>query len=119
MSGRIVGINRSSLWRAWKEIRSELRNNFVRDVVDFLDFDIEPEVWIKRLLRHIAGGAYEPHAPIRFSLAKSSGFKRTLTFPAIPDLVLYRAIADYVHERAKRQQQPHVYYVAAPSKGRL
>src|SRR5712692_4822441 len=111
MSGRIVGINRSSLWRAWKEIRSELRNNFVRDVVDFLDFDIEPEVWIKRLLRHIAGGAYEPHAPIRFSLAKSSGFKRTLTFPAIPDLVLYRAIADYVHERAKRQQQPHVYYL--------
>ncbi len=110
MPGRIVGINRSSLWRAWKEIRIELRRASVRDVVDFLDYDIEPEVWITRLLRQIATGTYEPHFPTRFPVAKSSGFKRNLTFPAIPDLVLYRAIADHIHQRARKQQQPHVYY---------
>lgn len=33
-----------------------------------------------------------------------------LTFPEIPDLVLFRAIADFIHERARKHQQPHVYY---------
>lgn len=110
MTGRIIGVSKSSLWLAWKEVRAELRNATVRDVIDFLDYDIEPEIWITRLLRQISSGTYEPHAPLRFPLAKSGSFKRILTFPMIPDLVLYRAIADYVHKKAKRQQQPHVYY---------
>lgn len=110
MTGRIIGVTKTSLWLAWKEIRAELRNATVRDVIDFLDYDIEPDVWITRLLRHISSGAYEPSAPLRFPLAKSPSFKRILTFPAIPDLVLYRAIADYIHQRARKYQQPHVYY---------
>jgi hypothetical protein len=110
MTGRIIGVNRSSLWLAWKEIRRELRNATVRDVADFLDYDIEPDVWISRLLRQISLGTFEPSTPLRFPIAKSPGFKRTLTFPAIPDLVVYRAIADYIHRRANKYQQPHVYY---------
>src|SRR6266566_2658022 len=55
-------------------------------------------------------GGFEPNPPFRFPLAKSPSFKRILTFPAIPDLVLYRAIAGYIHRRAKKYQQPHVYY---------
>jgi hypothetical protein len=31
-----------------EEIRAELRNASVRDVIDFLDYDIEPNVWIER-----------------------------------------------------------------------
>ncbi len=93
-----------------EEIRGELRNATIRDVADHLDFDIEPDVWITRFLRQVSSGAYEPRAPRRFPLAKTQSFKRVLTFPEIPDLVLFRAIADYVHDRAKRQQQPHVYY---------
>jgi hypothetical protein len=110
MTGRITGINKSALWLAWKEVRAELRNATVRDVIDFLDYDIGPDIWITRLLRQISSGAFEPATPLRFPLAKSPSFKRVLTFPAIPDLVLYRAIADYIHRRAKRYQQPHVYY---------
>src|SRR5438445_8878036 len=110
MAGQIIGVNKSSLWLAWKEIRAQLRNASVRDVIDFLDYDIEPNVWIGRLLHHISSGAFEPSAPFRFALAKSPSFKRILTFPEIPDLVLYRAIADYIHRRAKGYQQPHVYY---------
>ena len=110
MAGQIIGVNKSSLWLAWKEIRAQLRNASVRDVIDFLDYDIEPNVWIGRLLRHISSGGFEPNPPFRFPLAKSPSFKRILTFPAIPDLVLYRAIADYIHRRAKKYQQPHVYY---------
>jgi hypothetical protein len=79
-------------------------------VLDFLDYDIDPETWMQRLLRQVNGGSYEPLAPIRFSLAKSGGFKRRLTLPSTPDLVLFRAIADFVHRKAQRYQQPHVYY---------
>ena len=91
-----------SSWRTKKCYRTRHRR--------FLDYDIEPDVWINRLLRQVSSRAYEPHAPLRFPLAKSRSFKRVMTFPEIPDLVLFRAIADYVHDRAKRQQQPHVYY---------
>jgi retron-type reverse transcriptase len=98
------------VWQAWKEIRSELRHATVRDVIDFLDYDIEPDIWIRRLLRQVKAGTYEPHPPLRFSLAKSGGFKRRLTVPAIPDLALFRAIANFVHRKAERHQQPHVYY---------
>ena len=108
--GSIAGISKSSVWQAWKEVRTELRHGTVRDVIDFLDYDIEPDTWMQRLLRHVKAGSYEPHTPIRFSLAKSGGFKRTLTVPAIPDVVLFRAIANFVHRKARRHQQPHVYY---------
>ncbi len=110
MTGPIVGVNKSSLWLAWKEIRAELRNASIRDVIDFLDYDIEPDVWMRRLLHQISSGTFAPSPPFRFPLAKSPSFKRILTFPVVQDLVLYRAIADYIHRRAKRYQQPHVYY---------
>lgn len=110
MPGPISGISKTSLWAAWKEVRAEVRNSTVRDIVDFLDYDIHPDVWIDRLLSQIAAGTYEPQTPFRFALAKSGGFKRRLTFPAIPDIVLYRAVANFVHGKAQRRQQPHVYY---------
>lgn len=110
MPGKIAGISKSSVWQSWKEVRTALRRATVRDVIDFLDFDIEPDVWMHRLLRYVEAGSYEPLTPIRFSLAKSGGFKRTLTIPAIPDIVSFRAIANFVHRKARRHQQPHVYY---------
>lgn len=110
MPGPISGISKTSLWAAWKEVRTEVKNSTVRDIVDFLDYDIEPDVWIARVLTQIKTGTYEPQPPLRFALAKSGGFKRRLTFPAIPDIVLFRSIANFVHKKAQKQQQPHVYY---------
>jgi hypothetical protein len=98
-SNRIVGINRTSLWKAWKQVRRELRSAAVRDVTDFLEYDIDPNVWIDRLLRQIAAGTYEPHTPSRYSLAKSNGFSRRMTMPAIPDVVLYRTIGAYLQHK--------------------
>ena len=75
MSGPINGISKTSLWAAWKEVRIEVKNSTVRDIVDFLDYDIQPDVWIDRLLGQIAAGSYEPQTPSRFALAKSGGLK--------------------------------------------
>lgn len=119
MSGRIPGISRSSLWASWKDVRSQLKHSRLRDVIDYLDYDIDPEVWFKRILRQVANGTYEPSVPRRFCLAKSSGFKRTLTLPHIPDLALFGAIASFVHRKAKRHQQPHVYYRRADLQGAM
>jgi hypothetical protein len=96
LPGVIRGITRTSLWRSWKTIRRELRNATIRDVVDFLDYDVNPDVWINRLLARVKSGTYETETPMRFTLGKSKGFSRTMTFPAIPNLVLYRTIVDYI-----------------------
>jgi hypothetical protein len=87
MSGRIVGITRSSVWSACKTIRKQLSKASIRDVVDFLEYDVDPEVWMNRLLRQITTGSYEPNTSRRFTIAK--GFSRSMTMPDIPDLVLY------------------------------
>lgn len=110
MSGRIRGISRTTLWGAWKAVRRQLRSSAIRDVVDFLDYDLEPDVWINDLLARIDQGTYEPRAPRRFMLAKSKGLSRRMTFPEIPDLVLYRAIVDFLYARSKRRECKHVYF---------
>ena len=108
--GAIPGVSRTSLWRAWKAIRAELRNCAVRDVADFIEYDIDPDVWINRLLERIRAGVYEPQQPRRYYIAKSNGFSRQMTLPHIPDLVLYRAIVDQVYARSRRQEHAHVYF---------
>ena len=71
MGDQITGISRTSLWKAWKEIRPQLKKSSVRDVVDFLEYDINPEVWIGRLLRHLEQGRYEPETPTRFCIGSA------------------------------------------------
>lgn len=110
MSYRVEKINKTSLWAAWKKIRKQLRGASVRDVVDFLEYDIDPDYWIGRLLRQIESGDYEPGTPLRFTLAKSKGFSRRMSFPAIPDLVLYRAIVDHLYASVKKGEYKHVYF---------
>lgn len=106
----IGGITKTALWSTWKIVRAEIRNGTVRDVIDFVDYDVDPDVWIKRLLLQIATGRYEPATPFRFTIGKSNGFSRTMTQPGIPDLVLYRTIVDALYRKALRREHKHVYF---------
>jgi hypothetical protein len=106
----IGGITKTALWSTWKVVRAEIRNGTVRDVIDFVDYDVDPDVWIKRLLIQIATGRYEPAPPFRFTIGKSNGFSRTMTQPGIPDLVLYRTIVDALYRKALRHEHKHVYF---------
>ena len=107
---KIQGINRNSLWRAWKDVRKQLSRISKRDITDYVEFDIEPDSWINQLLKEVNTGNYEPIAPYRFTLAKKMGFSRQMTFPHIPDLVLYRAVTGCLYRRAKRLEKGHVYF---------
>jgi hypothetical protein len=106
----IKGISKTSLWSTWKIIRAELRNASIRDVIDFVDYDVDPDKWIQRLLDQLSSGKYEPAMPFRFTIGKSNGFSRTMTQPAIPDLVLYRTIVDAIYLKALKREHKHVYF---------
>jgi hypothetical protein len=109
----VPGVSRTSLWRSWKEIRKKLRDSSLRDVVDWVEYDVDPEKWIRRLLADVRGGRYEPRRPERFTLGKSKGFSRWMTLPAVPDLVLFHALATRIVERAQRRRRRHrhVYFM--------
>jgi len=106
----IRGISKTSLWSTWKIIRAELRSASIRDVIDFVDYDVDPDKWIQRLLDQVSGGRYEPSTPFRFTLGKSNGFSRTITQPSIPDLVLYRTMVDAIYGKALKREHKHVYF---------
>ncbi len=106
----IKGISKTSLWGTWKIVRADLRNATMRDVIDFVDYDVDPDKWIRTLLLQISRGRYEPAAPFRFTIGKSNGFSRTMTQPAIPDLVLYRTIVDEIYRKALKREHKHVYF---------
>ena len=108
--GPVPGVSRTSLWKTWKIVRKDLRVSSFRDVVDYLDFDVDPDKWINVLLRQLESGLYEPSAPTRFTLAKKLGFSRTMTLPHIPDLVLYRTIVNFIYRRNRRKECKHVYF---------
>ena len=110
MASRIAGISKTSLWQAWKAVRKEFRRCSLRDAIDHLEYDLDPDVWIKDLLESIRRGSYEPHQPRRFLVAKSNGFSRRMTMPHIPDLILYRAIVDQLYRKSRRSENKHVYF---------
>ncbi len=109
----VPGLSRTALWRSWKEIRKKFRESSLRDVVDWVDFDLAPEKWIRRLLADVNDGRYEPRRPERFALGKSKGMSRWMTLPAVPDLVLFHCLATRIVARARgrRRRHRHVYFM--------
>jgi hypothetical protein len=108
------GITKVLLRDTWYVIRKELPRASRRDVVDYLDYDVEPDVWIERVLSQLSSGQYQPKPPFRFTLGKSGGFSRTMTQPSISDLVLYRAIVDKLYNDARERENKHVYLRLPP-----
>ena len=110
--GGLREVSKSALWKSWKEIRKELRRSSLRDVVDFIDYDLNPDTWIERILKELRSGSYEPRRPRRFTLGKSQGFSRWMTLPEIPDLVLYHTVATRIIDRSQRRrhQMRNVYF---------
>ena len=105
-----IKLSKSSLWAAWKDVRKMLRKASRRDITDYFEFDVAPDLWIRKTLKDIKSGKYEPAAPYRFTLAKSMGFSRRMTMPRIRDLVVYRAVTNEILRRAGRNSGKHVYF---------
>ena len=106
----IPEINRGTLWNAWKAVRKQLSRASIRDVTDYVEFDIDPDCWINRLVSDIEDDSYQPGNPYRYTLAKNLGLSREMTFPRIPDLVLYRAITKCIYAKVRQREGQHVYF---------
>ena len=106
----IPELTKTSLWQAWKDVRKLLRKSSRRDVTDYFEFDVDPDLWIKGLASDIRRGTYEPATPYRFSLAKSMGFSRRMTMPQIRDLVVYRAVINQILKHAGRSPGTHIHF---------
>jgi hypothetical protein len=103
-------VTATNVQRTWAELRKEMRRARFRDVVDWLEYDANPSVWIRRLVTQVKSGVYEPRTPRRLKLAKSNGFSRTITIPTVEDAVLLRLLVDYLFQKVEQRQCKHVYF---------
>jgi hypothetical protein len=104
-------ITRALLLRAWKEVRGTLMRYSFRDALDFVEYDIDPEKWITRLVYSLRDGTYRPHpASVGYLTKSANGFRRQMSYPDIPDLTLYYALALLLYRRSKRQEQAIAFF---------
>jgi len=89
----------SALRVTWKQLRKELRQAEIRDVVDWLDWARGIDQSLADLHQDLVSGSYHPLPPSRFEVPKGSGSFRVVTVPQIRDALVYRHIADAVLSR--------------------
>ena len=39
----VPGVSKTALWGSWKEVRKKLRDSSLRDIVDWVEYDVDPE----------------------------------------------------------------------------
>jgi Reverse transcriptase (RNA-dependent DNA polymerase) len=104
-------LTRALLLRAWKEVRGSIMRYSYRDALDHVEYDIEPEKWISRLIATVRDGTYRPHpATIGYLTKSTSGFRRQMSYPDLPDLTLYYALSLHLYRRSKRFEAPTAFF---------
>ena len=88
------------LRKTWVQVRKELKDLDLRDVIDCLDWATTIEKSLSKIREDVISGRYQPLPPTRYELGKSKGSFRFMTIPNIRDSLIYRHIADAALERA-------------------
>lgn len=94
----------------WKALRKELTRVPDRDCIDYLEFDMTSPERLRRLQRKLLSGTYQPQHPSRREAAKSQGAFRTITWPAIEDVVVFRLLCDFLYERARSIEPENAFF---------
>jgi hypothetical protein len=99
MDDQIPGINRTSLWKAWKAIRPQLKKSSIRDVVDFLEYDINPDVWIYESTNRKRFRAWLYYNQYRKYLVFDKVYPYIVTTDITNffDSILYSRVSEYLH----------------------
>jgi hypothetical protein len=84
----------------WRQLRKELRQADIRDVVDWIDWARGLDQSLAELHDELSRGTYHPSPPSRFEVPKSAGSFRVITTPHVRDALVYRHISDSVLVRA-------------------
>jgi hypothetical protein len=100
----------SRLRKTWVQVRKELKDLDLRDVIDCLDWATTIEKSLSKIREDVISGRYQPLPPTRYELGKSKGSFRFMTIPNIRDSLIYRHIADEALERASMHAIKGAYF---------
>ena len=98
------------LRRTWKQLRKELARTGTRDCIDYLDIDTDSERWLSKTRKAVLSGAYTPQHPSWFEVAKRNGAYRTVTRPALRDVLVFRHICDGIYDVACALEPPGAFF---------
>jgi Reverse transcriptase (RNA-dependent DNA polymerase) len=84
----------------WRQLRKELRQATIRDVVDWIDWARGIDQSLSELHAELCDGSYHPSPPSRFEVPKAAGAFRIITTPHIRDALVYRHISDSILARS-------------------
>jgi len=82
----------------WNNIRKEIRNHSLRDVIDWLDWALSIDTTLKTIRKQVLESSYKPLNPTRYEMPKTRGAFRVVTSPNLRDALIYRTICDLVLE---------------------
>ena len=103
-------ISLDNLRSTWRQLRREVREQAVRDPVDWLDWSVTVDATLPQLRESLLNGRYVPCTPIRYELAKSKGAYRVITVPNIRDCIVYRLLCDEALRVATPQKVPGAFF---------
>jgi len=107
-------ISLDNLRRTWRQLRREVREQAVRDPVDWLDWSVTVDATLPQLRDSLLNGKYVPCTPIRYELAKSKGAYRVITVPNIRDCIVYRLLCDEALRVATPQKVRGFLFTSPP-----
>src|ERR1700730_10402062 len=85
----------SNIKRIWKDkVRSSMRNQFINDGIEHLDFHVARDLESKKLSLLILKGDYVPEKAQRILVEKSKGLCRQLVIPTPRDALVLQCLSD-------------------------
>lgn len=89
----------SSIKRTWKDkIRIAVRERYVPDPIEFLDFHVSLDSNSRRIESMISNGQYRPRRPLRILLEKSKGLCRQIVMPDVVDAIVLQRLSDSLYK---------------------
>src|ERR1700730_17954742 len=92
----------SNIKRIWKDkVRSSMRNQFINDGIEHLDFHVARDLESKKLSYLILSGDYVPQKAQRILVEKSKGLCRQLVIPSVRDAIVLQCLSDALYSEIK------------------
>jgi hypothetical protein len=94
----------------WKKIvRDALKNQQLRDPVEFLDFNIGIAAIAEKIVLRVTSGNYVPIPPKRILLEKSKGLCRQVVVPHPYDCLVMQCLSYNLHLNLRSHAPPHTH----------
>ncbi len=93
------------LVKVWRnDVRQKLRNQGIKDLYDYYDFNYNIEQNSKILSNMIINGDYRPYTPLIYSLEKKHGISRHMVIPSPADSLLLQVLTNKMRDRILKKQ---------------